>query len=297
MSRKVARSGPKWLVLVWLHLTLAAGSAATPEPVSNGSYWLVFKPRMAQCLPAELRLKLFALGYSIIATRASEGQLGECCPYGMQGPDIRVSEPAVWRQVAPFALQDEPYPLTIDRRCAMSSMSMADLPAAMAEYQAEEEQKRAEKEQERVAADRAHQERQAAQAQADAEARVREAQALQDQERRFVAEAPELDNIDVCVYYGLVLREQEIPELYQAPTSKIKAAVNSEFKKRKLSAHAMRVKDRELRLNDTTCHLYAAWGRPEQSNRSVNAYAVHVQHVFGRRYIYTVNDRITSWQD
>jgi len=252
---------------------------------------------MAQCLPAELRLKLFALGYRIIATKGLQDQQGECCPYGMQGPDIRVSEPGVWSQVAPFVLQNEPYPLTIDKRCAMSSMPMANLPAVMAMYQAEQEQERAEKEQERLAAERADQERQRVKARAEVEAQARAAEALQVEERRFVAEAPELSNMDVCVYYGLLLRDQEIPDLYQPPTPKMRIAVSKEFKRRKLSVNVPRVKERALRLNDTTCHLYAAWGRPDENNRSVNAYAVHIQHVFGRRYIYTANDRVTSWQD
>lgn len=287
------RSAFRWsscLVHAWLLSALTVCVAAAPLPESDGSFWLVFKPRMSQCVPAELRLKLFALGYRVIATKSSQDRLGACCPYGMQGPDIRVSEPAMWSQVAPFVLQDEPYPLTIDERCAMPSMPMADLPAAMTVYQAEEEQKRTEKA-------RADQDRQAAQAHAEAEAQAKAIEARQAEERRFVAEAAELSNSEACIYYGLVLREQEIPELYQAPTPKIKSAINSEFKKRKLYVHTQRVKARQLHLNDTTCHLYAAWGRPDQSNRSVNAYAVHVQHVFGHRYIYTVNDRITSWQD
>jgi len=285
------------LVHAWLFFTLAVSVVAAPLPASDGSFWLVFKPRMGQCLPAELRIKLSDLGYRIIATRGLQDQQGECCPYGMRGPDIRISEPVLWSHVMPFVVQNEPYSLTIDERCAMSSMPMANLPTVIAMYQAEQEQERAEKEKERLALEQADQERQRAQAQAEAEAQARAAEALQVEERRFVAEAPELSNMDVCVYYGLLLRDQEIPELYQAPTLKIRNAVSKEFKSRKLWVNVPRVKERALRLNDTTCHLYAAWGRPDENNRSVNAYAVHIQHVFGRRYIYTVNDRITSWQD
>lgn len=59
-----------------------------------------------------------------------------------------------------------------------------------------------------------------------------------------------------------------------------------------------------IRIGMSQCALYASWGSPSRQNRSVSGSAERIQHVYnaGYRYIkatyvYTVNGRVTSWQD
>lgn len=51
------------------------------------------------------------------------------------------------------------------------------------------------------------------------------------------------------------------------------------------------------RIGMTLCSVIAAFGKPEHSNRSVNAYGTQYQLIYGRRYIYVDDDKVTGWQD
>ena len=54
---------------------------------------------------------------------------------------------------------------------------------------------------------------------------------------------------------------------------------------------------KSLRIGANECEIYAAFGFPDDINRSVNLNHVHKQFVYGRNYIYTDDGIVTSWQD
>lgn len=61
---------------------------------------------------------------------------------------------------------------------------------------------------------------------------------------------------------------------------------------------------KRIRIGMSRCALYCSWGPCLTENRSVSSSGVFIQHVYGLysqysrpTYVYTVNDKITSWQD
>lgn len=50
-------------------------------------------------------------------------------------------------------------------------------------------------------------------------------------------------------------------------------------------------------LGMTSAQVRLAWGPPEDINRSVGAWGVHEQWVYGRQYVYLENGKVTSFQD
>ena len=107
-----------------------------------------------------------------------------------------------------------------------------------------------------------------------------------------------LDENYLCSAAGNLVRGQ--PGLQEAAILKEKALpyVAAELKRRRTVLNVVRVKAENIRIGDTECQLYAAWGTPQHSNRTVTRNAVYIQHVYGMRtYVYTENGRIRSWQD
>ena len=105
----------------------------------------------------------------------------------------------------------------------------------------------------------------------------------------------ELSMDDFCAAYGMALRTQRLPNGYEGEQAA--TLVKAEAKRRKLKMQDARIKAEEVRLGDSDCHLYAAWGPASRRNRSVGAWGADVQHIYGRTYIYTRNGIIKSWQD
>jgi hypothetical protein len=57
------------------------------------------------------------------------------------------------------------------------------------------------------------------------------------------------------------------------------------------------VSARKISIGMSEPAMLCAWGTPKDRNRTVNAGGVHIQWVYDGTYVYTVNGKITSWQD
>lgn len=133
-----------------------------------------------------------------------------------------------------------------------------------------------------------------------AELRAQEAERLklaEAERRELPARLRTLDIPSLCLGVGNLLRGEP---LYEAPALRDEAVayVTSELRRRGIRLDAARVRAEKIRIGDSECHLFAAWGLPNNSNRTVTRSGVSTQHVYGRgNYVYTDNGRITAWQD
>lgn len=126
-------------------------------------------------------------------------------------------------------------------------------------------------------------------------------QARKDQQVQELKDAPE--NIKItstrqfCEYYGQMLRGEYISDFGSA--SDLKDIIKKEANRRKIKVNEKVAKSQLLRLNISTCDLYASWGIPDDENKSVGSYGVHIQHIYqrSRTYVYSENGRVTSWQE
>ena len=130
-------------------------------------------------------------------------------------------------------------------------------------------------------------------------ARIEAERRRMDEEHRR-AEAPNIlkamskDNI--CVAYGSALREGKVDGIGSLP--EITKLVKRELVRRKFKLEDSLVRKRSIKIGISECQLYASWGMPEDQNRTVGGWGVHIQHVYGSgTYVYTENGRVTSWQD
>ncbi|HAF00409.1 MAG TPA: hypothetical protein DCG63_03855 [Methylophilaceae bacterium] len=64
------------------------------------------------------------------------------------------------------------------------------------------------------------------------------------------------------------------------------------------------VNNKEIFIGMTECALYASWGSPKRTNRSVSHDGINIQNIYGDyskyskpTYVYTRNGVVTSWQD
>jgi hypothetical protein len=98
------------------------------------------------------------------------------------------------------------------------------------------------------------------------------------------------DTLELCVAYGQWLRGEKPPE---------GDLIVGELARRRIVVNKKLVREEKLQLGMSTCELYASWGWPTTSNRSVGRWGEHVQHVYRSddTYVYTENGRVTSWQD
>lgn len=102
---------------------------------------------------------------------------------------------------------------------------------------------------------------------------------------------------DFCDDYGKAIRGEELGESgVLAPDVAIKL-VKAEARRRKLVFNDTQIKKGLVRIGMSECQLYAAMGLPNEQNRTVGKWGVHIQHIYGGTYVYTENGRVTSWQD
>lgn len=123
--------------------------------------------------------------------------------------------------------------------------------------------------------------------------------AEQEAERR-VLEAPNIlkamSKDEVCAAYGKALRGQEIYEI--GDVAELMKLVKKESARRKLKFDDSLTRKERIRMGISECQLFASWGLPEDQNRTVGGWGVHIQHVYGSgTYVYTENGKVTSWQD
>jgi len=52
----------------------------------------------------------------------------------------------------------------------------------------------------------------------------------------------------------------------------------------------------KVRRGMSICALYASWGYPMRSRKSVGSWGVHIQHIYVNAYVYTENGIVTAWQ-
>lgn len=118
-------------------------------------------------------------------------------------------------------------------------------------------------------------------------------------EEKFKAEAPEkLKKMDVttfCVIYGRSLRGEEMNQYLAFNGSQ--SIISAEAKRRKMKVSIDLVKKEKIRIGMNLCGLYASWGRPQEENRTVGNWGVHIQHIYEGGYVYTENGVVASWQD
>lgn len=119
----------------------------------------------------------------------------------------------------------------------------------------------------------------------------------------------EMSNDDFCVAYGDAVQETTYKDGVLPDIMRLLAYLKSDNKRvmRLMKAEAHR---RELLFNDaqiksfkfvigmTECQLYATNGLPREQNRTTSKWGVDIQHVYGSSlFVYTVNGRVTAWQE
>lgn len=103
---------------------------------------------------------------------------------------------------------------------------------------------------------------------------------------------------EFCVAYGKAVRGEEIDEEDSLQGAALTKLVKNEAGRRKLKFDDKLTSKAHIKLGISECQLYASWGMPEDQNRTVGSWGVHVQHVFGLgSYVYTENGRVSSWQN
>ncbi|WP_036301325.1 hypothetical protein [Methylotenera sp. L2L1] len=126
-------------------------------------------------------------------------------------------------------------------------------------------------------------------------------QAHKEQQAISLKNAPEeikiISTKQFCEYYGYMLRGEYITDFGSA--ADMKNIMKREASRRNLKVNANIAKEQILKLNISTCDLYASWGIPDNENKSVGSYGVHIQHIYKRSgtYVYSENGRVTSWQE
>lgn len=125
-----------------------------------------------------------------------------------------------------------------------------------------------------------------------------EAEAKQAQED-LIKKAPmalrKFSKDDFCVLVGQSLRDDYVFKV--GPFKDGAAFVKLEATRRKLMFDSKLTRSEQIRIGISECQLYASWGYPGSQNRSVGSWGVHIQHVYGKIYVYTENGRVTSYQD
>lgn len=104
-----------------------------------------------------------------------------------------------------------------------------------------------------------------------------------------------MDKNDVCVAYGKSLRNEKLNEFLSFKDAP--KYIYAEVKRRKMKFSQNLVKEANIQIGMSICNMYAAWGFPEDENRSVGSWGTDIQHVYGSTYVYTRNGVVTSWQD
>lgn len=120
------------------------------------------------------------------------------------------------------------------------------------------------------------------------------------EKEKYISELPthlkEMHEFEFCIVYGDHLRQENEKYDHEA---KVVSAYNKELKRRKLTLNNTLINKQSIKLGVSECQLYASWGFPNDQNKSVGSWGVHIQHVYKRSetYVYTENGKVTSWQD
>lgn len=107
----------------------------------------------------------------------------------------------------------------------------------------------------------------------------------------------ELSKVNFCVLYGEFIKGNPLDSNGYLSEDIAFKLVNTEARRRKLRFNDKQIQSEEVKIGMTECQLYATWGLPDDQNRTVGSWGVHIQHIYGSKYIYTQNGRVTSWQD
>jgi hypothetical protein len=130
------------------------------------------------------------------------------------------------------------------------------------------------------------------------EAAIAERAYIEDLARK-TREAPqtlrEMSKDKFCLTYGKYLRGEETDDFGKAEN--MMALIKKEASRRRLSINNSLVKSENIRLGMSECELFASWGYPKDSNRTVGYFGEHIQYIYSNAYVYTENGRVTSWQD
>lgn len=112
-----------------------------------------------------------------------------------------------------------------------------------------------------------------------------------------------------CAHSPLRLSMMSAEALKEEPTISLAKAygygknkdIRAELERRKVfSKREWKAIDEEKIFRGmSTAALYASWGQPYRTNRSVGSWGVHTQHIFRNycgEYVYTKNGLVSSWQ-
>lgn len=126
-------------------------------------------------------------------------------------------------------------------------------------------------------------------------------QADKDKQALALKNAPKnikgLSLSEFCEFYGYMVRGEDIPDFGSA--NDMKKIMTNEANRRGVKVNTKLVKEQLLKLGISTCELYASWGLPNNENKSVGSFGVHIQHIYTRSgvYVYSENGRVSSWQE
>jgi hypothetical protein len=113
--------------------------------------------------------------------------------------------------------------------------------------------------------------------------------------KQYAETLRKLDRNVFCYGYGRVIRGEDFPSFISAAAAK--NVVKKEAARRKLQFNEKLVLDEKIKIGMSQCQMYASWGEPNDENRSVGPWGVHIQHVYGNSYVYTENGKIKSYQN
>lgn len=106
----------------------------------------------------------------------------------------------------------------------------------------------------------------------------------------------ELESSLLCASYGNHVRRENVGT-YAGIGNEYADLIETEVKRRKLGINIAQTQKQIIKLGMSKCQMYASWGFPDRTNRSVGRWGSNEQHVYGSNYVYSENGRITSWQD
>ncbi len=120
---------------------------------------------------------------------------------------------------------------------------------------------------------------------------------IKEQQKNLPTTLRTLNKDEFCKQYGDVIRHNMTPGYY--PEVDLRPDFVKEAKRRGLKFNQTSITSEQISIGMNTCQLYAAWGLPEDRNRSVGSWGVHEQLVYGSfgPYIYLRNGVISSFQD
>ena len=102
------------------------------------------------------------------------------------------------------------------------------------------------------------------------------------------------DSLRLCAAYGHMYTTQSQKEKIADELNRRNAITSKEW---------YLINANKISIGMSRCALYASWGAPWKTNKSVGGWGEHIQHVYGMpsqysssNYVYTRNGRVSSWQ-